>query len=48
MPSPDAQQIIETQRQDWNRVALDWEEWDEKFDRPQPQVPDARTRDGLE
>lgn len=28
MPQIDANQIIETQRQDWNRVAPAWEKWD--------------------
>ncbi len=32
MPT-DAQQIIDAQRQDWNRVAPGWEKWDEKLDR---------------
>lgn len=27
------QQVIEAQRQDWNRVASGWEKWDEFFDR---------------
>jgi ubiquinone/menaquinone biosynthesis C-methylase UbiE len=30
---PDPQQIIETQRQDWTRVAPGWEKWDEALDR---------------
>ncbi|HEX3204551.1 MAG TPA: methyltransferase domain-containing protein [Nitrospiraceae bacterium] len=32
MPSLDPQQIIETQRQDWTRVAPGWEKWDESLD----------------
>ena len=32
MPPLDPQQIIETQRQDWTRVAPGWEKWDESLD----------------
>lgn len=47
----DPQQIIETQRQDWNRVATGWEKWDEFFDRSMAflnhrLVADARLRQG--
>lgn len=31
-PQPTAQQLIEGQRQDWNRVAGGWEKWDRFFD----------------
>ena len=45
------QQIIDAQRQDWNRVASGWEKWDEFFDRSMAflnhrLVGDARTRQG--
>lgn len=45
------QQIIEAQRQDWNRVASGWEKWDEFFDRSMTflnhrLVGDARLRQG--
>ncbi len=33
MPEMDAKKIIETQRQDWNRVAPAWEKWDDMLDR---------------
>ena len=33
MPQIDANQIIETQRQDWNRVAPAWEKWDQLLER---------------
>lgn len=50
MPT-DTQQIIDTQRQDWNRVAPGWEKWDEKLDRNLAfvnyrLVADARLRPG--
>jgi enediyne biosynthesis protein CalE5 len=32
MPTLDPQQIIETQRQDWSRVAPGWEKWDGSLD----------------
>jgi len=50
LPSPDA--IIESQRQDWNRVAGGWEKWDRFFDEQiaclnHRLVADARLRSGL-
>jgi enediyne biosynthesis protein CalE5 len=46
------QEIIETQRQDWNRVAGGWEKWDRFFDEQLAflnyrLVADARIRSGL-
>ncbi|ALA60501.1 class I SAM-dependent methyltransferase [Nitrospira moscoviensis] len=46
------QQVIEAQRQDWNRVAGGWEKWDEFFDRQMAFLNhrlagDARLREGL-
>lgn len=46
------QQIIEGQRQDWNRVAGGWEKWDRLFDEQMAflnhrLVADARLRSGL-
>lgn len=46
------QQVIEAQRQDWNRVAGGWEKWDEFFDRSMAflnhrLVADARLKAGL-
>jgi ubiquinone/menaquinone biosynthesis C-methylase UbiE len=32
MPKQTPAQVIETQRQDWNRVAAGWEKWDHLFD----------------
>jgi enediyne biosynthesis protein CalE5 len=32
MTQQDARQVIEGQRQDWNRVASGWEKWDQLFD----------------
>lgn len=32
MPQPTPQQVIDSQRTDWNRVASGWEKWDEFFD----------------
>lgn len=32
MPKQTPAQVIETQRQDWNRVATGWEKWDHLFD----------------
>jgi len=32
MPHPTPQQVIESQRTDWNRVASGWEKWDQFFD----------------
>jgi enediyne biosynthesis protein CalE5 len=45
------QQLIDMQRQDWNRVAAGWEKWDEFFDRSMTflnhrLVADARLRPG--
>jgi ubiquinone/menaquinone biosynthesis C-methylase UbiE len=52
MPSPSSQQIIEIQRQDWNRVAGGWEKWDRFFDEQMAflnhrLVADARLRSGM-
>ncbi|MBI3399185.1 MAG: methyltransferase domain-containing protein [Deltaproteobacteria bacterium] len=33
MPHIDANQMVETQRQDWNRVASAWEKWDKVLER---------------
>ncbi|CAI4033384.1 Methyltransferase domain-containing protein [Nitrospira tepida] len=49
--SQDPQQVIEAQRQDWNRVAAGWEKWDEMFDRSMAflnhrLIADARLRQG--
>jgi len=46
------QQVIDSQRQDWNRVAAGWEKWDQYFDRQMAfvnhrLVADARLRPGL-
>ncbi len=51
MPQQTAQEVIEAQRQDWNRVAAGWEKWDEFFDRSlaflnHRLVGDARLRPG--
>ncbi|MGH7257242.1 MAG: class I SAM-dependent methyltransferase, partial [Nitrospiraceae bacterium] len=51
MPQLTPEQIIETQRQDWNRVASGWERWDQFFDRNMTflnhrLVADARLRVG--
>ncbi|MEQ1794460.1 MAG: methyltransferase domain-containing protein [Nitrospira sp.] len=51
-PQPTAQQVIEGQRQDWNRVAGGWEKWDRVFDEQMAfvnhrLVADARLRAGL-
>lgn len=51
MPQPTAQQIIEGQRQDWNRVAGGWEKWDRLFEQNMTclnhrLVADARLRAG--
>lgn len=51
MPQQTPRQVIETQRQDWNRVAPGWEKWDEFFDRSMAflnhrLVGDARLRWG--
>lgn len=47
----DPQQVIEAQRQDWNRVATGWEKWDEMFDRSMAflnhrLIADVRLRQG--
>ncbi|NOU11923.1 MAG: methyltransferase domain-containing protein [Nitrospira sp.] len=52
MASPSSEQIIETQRQDWNRVAGGWEKWDRFFDEQMAflnhrLVADARLRSGI-
>src|SRR6266508_1694119 len=52
MAQPTAQQIIEGQRQDWNRVAGGWEKWDRFFDQQMAclnhrLVADARLRPGM-
>lgn len=52
MASPSLEQIIESQRQDWNRVAGGWEKWDRFFDEQMAflnhrLVGDARLRAGL-
>jgi len=52
MPQQTAQQIVEDQRQDWNRVASGWEKWDRFFDEQMAflnhrLVADARLRAGL-
>jgi len=52
MAQQTAQQIIEGQRQDWNRVAGGWEKWDRFFDEQMTYlnhrlVADARLRSGL-
>jgi ubiquinone/menaquinone biosynthesis C-methylase UbiE len=51
-PQPTAQQLIEGQRQDWNRVAGGWEKWDRFFDEQlaclnHRLVADARLRAGM-
>lgn len=52
MASPSPEQIIENQRQDWNRVAGGWEKWDRFFDEQMAflnhrLVADARLRSGM-
>lgn len=52
MTQPTAQQVIDSQRQDWNRVAGGWEKWDRFFDEQMAflnhrLVADARLRMGL-
>ncbi len=52
MTSPSPEQVIENQRQDWNRVAGGWEKWDRFFDEQMAflnhrLVADARLRTGL-
>lgn len=51
--SPSPEQIIESQRQDWNRVAGGWEKWDRFFDQQMAflnhrLVADARVRSGMQ
>ena len=53
MPQQTPAQVIETQRQDWNRVASGWEKWDHIFDENMTclnhrLVADARLRSGLQ
>ena len=50
--SPSPEQVIESQRQDWNRVAGGWEKWDRFFDEQMAflnhrLVADARVRPGM-
>ena len=52
MASPSPEQVIESQRQDWNRVAGGWEKWDRFFDEQMAflnhrLVADARLRSGM-
>ena len=52
MTPPDTTQIIEGQRQDWNRVAGGWDKWDRFFDEQMAYlnhrlVADARMRMGM-
>lgn len=52
MASPSPEQIIENQRQDWNRVAGGWEKWDRFFDEQMAFLnhrlaADARLRSGM-
>lgn len=52
MAAPSPEQIIDSQRQDWNRVAGGWEKWDRFFDEQMAflnhrLVGDARLRPGL-
>ena len=53
MTQPTAQQVIDSQRQDWNRVAGGWEKWDRFFDEQMAflnhrLVADARLRAGMQ
>lgn len=50
--APSPEQVIESQRQDWNRVAGGWEKWDRFFDEQMAflnhrLVADARVRSGM-
>ncbi len=50
--SPSPEQVIENQRQDWNRVAGGWEKWDRFFDEQMAflnhrLIADARVRSGM-
>ncbi len=52
MSSPSPEHVIESQRQDWNRVAGGWEKWDRFFDEQMAclnhrLIADARLRRGL-
>jgi ubiquinone/menaquinone biosynthesis C-methylase UbiE len=52
LPQQTSQQIIEAQRQDWNRVAAGWEKWDRFFDEQMAFlnhriIGDARLRPGM-
>jgi len=52
MPQPTPQEVIESQRADWNRVASGWEKWDQLFDDNMAflnhrLVSDARVRRGM-
>ncbi|MCP9441761.1 MAG: methyltransferase domain-containing protein [Nitrospira sp.] len=52
MMQPTAEQIIETQRADWNRVAPGWEKWDRFFNEQMTflnhrLIADARLRPGM-
>jgi enediyne biosynthesis protein CalE5 len=52
MPQPTPQQVIDSQRTDWNRVASGWEKWDQFFDENMAflnhrLVSDARVRPGM-
>ena len=52
MASPSPEQVIESQRQDWNRVAGGWEKWDRFFDEQMAflnhrLVADTRLRSGM-
>src|SRR5512140_782562 len=53
MTQPSAQDVIDSQRQDWNRVAGGWEKWDRFFDEQMAflnhrLVGDARLRSGMQ
>ena len=52
MATPSHEQVIESQRQDWNRVAGGWEKWDRFFDEQMAflnhrLIADARLRAGM-
>ncbi len=52
MPTPTPAEVIEAQRQDWNRVASGWDKWDNYFSRNMTfinhrLVADARLRPGM-
>src|SRR5437870_13333039 len=53
MSSQTPQQVVEGQRQDWNRVAGGWEKWDRFFDEQMAflnhrLIADARLRSGMQ